>query len=159
MFHYKACKLWQNDMLPIKWNDDKPFRQNYCIAPLISWDLQKKISVENFSQLFTFTQPHFRNSVNRKPFLVWTIFLAHQNFLECHQTSQMPSRRLMEAYNKYFICCQFNTIICSLTAILSWVILVILPPIIDFPLIDIFLLHKKFHVSQVRTTLQKQKIW
>jgi len=32
-----------------------------------------------------------KKSVNAKPFLVRTIFVTHQNFRKCHQTSNMPS--------------------------------------------------------------------
>ena len=58
-----------------------------------------------------------KKSVNRKPFLVWIVFFCQTRFLKCHQSSKMLSKDL-EAHNFW----SGNKRLCSLTAILCWVI-------------------------------------
>ena len=52
-----------------------------------------------------------KKSSKDKPFLVPTIFFTNQNFLKCHQTSKMPSRRFGSLQ-----CFVRHKILCSLTA-------------------------------------------
>ena len=92
-----------------------------------------------------------KKSVNRRPLLRLTIFFTNQNFLNCQQTSKIPSR--IRGGLKIFL--PGNKILCSLTRVSFFSDHLILR---TWPFQWLFWLFEKFRVSDAANKGEKRKI-
>ena len=92
-----------------------------------------------------------KNSVNRNLFLVQTTFFTFQNYSWAVIKLQRCRQEYLEAYNLL----SGDKILCSLPATLRWVILFREH---DHETWLLVIRKTKFHMSQMRTRLQKRKI-